>query len=419
MKISLPLKLGIFVVVFFAIIIAACLLRIPLKTQWHLSQFRSGDIKRCSAGIQGFLSLGEKGKRRLQELVNDELRMGDSKRSLTLLKAFDSTDEEGAEFLGTVLDGGPSAIDLFIECMVNIGNSNHILQTKPMHKAVELNCSNTIQLLSRHGIPLDQKKKYHVGFWDGFDKNGNPAGGKIIENFTPLEAAICYRKTNAAKALIESGADVNARPGGEKTPLQMASEAGMTPIMKLLIERGAKIDSKALFLAISNEHTEFAKFLINNGADVNSTNRFGQTVLHKASLRGMDKIIRLLINKGADINARNRWNNNALFYATRGGEKNTVVYLISKGAEINTDAKISALHDAVLNKYTEIAEILIKHGADINALAFYNPNKGTYYKEGKTPLDLALEKKHEDCVILLRAHGGKTGRELRKEAGKK
>ena len=62
---------------------------------------------------------------------------------------------------------------------------------------------------------------------------------------------------------------------------------------------------------------------------------------------------------------------------------------------------------AILIGRTEIANLLITNGADVNVK---NIN-------GRTPLDLANEWKQKQTADLLRKHGGKTGEEL-KAAGK-
>ncbi len=73
------------------------------------------------------------------------------------------------------------------------------------------------------------------------------------------------------------------------------------------------------------------KAFIQEGIDVN-TNVHGCTPLHCAARYGHKEVAELLITKGADINAKDDGGKTALSYAVEGG-------------------------------YTEIAEILRKHGA--------------------------------------------------------
>ena len=64
------------------------------------------------------------------------------------------------------------------------------------------------------------------------------------------------------------------------------------------------------------------------------------------------------------------------------------------------------LHAAVDQGHTQVAELLITRGANVNARM-----KGGGY----TVLDLAYLKDHTGLADLLRKHGGKTGEELKAE----
>ena len=76
--------------------------------------------------------------------------------------------------------------------------------------------------------------------------------------------------------------------------------------------------------------------------------------------------------------------------------------------DVNVDARDEVyegtpLHFAAFKGRKEVAELLINEGADVNAKN----------QADATPLDLAIEKKRDETVSLLRKHGGKTGSELK------
>src|SRR5690242_7277516 len=79
---------------------------------------------------------------------------------------------------------------------------------------------------------------------------------------TPLMYAAREGHIDAAKALIDAGADVNAADKNVITPL---------------------------FMAISNNHIEMARFLIDRGANINAVDWYGRTPLFAAiEMRNVD-----------------------------------------------------------------------------------------------------------------------------------
>jgi ankyrin repeat protein len=85
---------------------------------------------------------------------------------------------------------------------------------------------------------------------------------------------------------IDHGADVNSpNPYQVYTPLHYAAMYGCVASAKLLLARGAKVDSRAkdgatpLHLALSSQHEEVAAFLLENGADPNALDNSGRAPL--------------------------------------------------------------------------------------------------------------------------------------------
>lgn len=69
--------------------------------------------------------------------------------------------------------------------------------------------------------------------------------------------------------------------------------------------------------AASNGHIEAARYLLQRGADVNQ--RYGlplRCALHDAALHGQLPMVRFLVESGADINLRNKHGRTALYYAS-------------------------------------------------------------------------------------------------------
>ena len=95
----------------------------------------------------------------------------------------------------------------------------------------------------------------------------------------------------------------------EKTPLHYACENGNMQLVEALVDRGAdvnardEIQSTPLHEASFNGHTDVALYLVGLGADVNARTTSQSTPLHYASFVGHTEVAIALVNMGADVNA--------------------------------------------------------------------------------------------------------------------
>jgi ankyrin repeat protein len=97
-----------------------------------------------------------------------------------------------------------------------------------------------------------------------------------------LFAAAESGDTNAVRAAIEAGADVNARDGNGLTPLMFAAK-GERPN-----ERSPEV----------TDHPEVVRLLLEHGADVNATTDDGFHALFWAARYGHGEVVKVLIEKG-------------------------------------------------------------------------------------------------------------------------
>jgi hypothetical protein len=89
----------------------------------------------------------------------------------------------------------------------------------PLIRAARAGDTKSIETLLRHGA------------------DPNLPGG--VNGWTPLMHAIHKNRAATIQALLDGGADVNARSFAGETALMMAAGYGYTPIVELLLDRGA------------------------------------------------------------------------------------------------------------------------------------------------------------------------------------
>jgi len=87
------------------------------------------------------------------------------------------------------------------------------------------------------------------------------------------ERAVLAADHETVRALLHSGADVNARDRFGQTALMLAAHHGHAALVGLLIEHGADLNVRAkyglsaLMLSVIAGHTEIARQLVRAGAD--------------------------------------------------------------------------------------------------------------------------------------------------------
>ena len=121
---------------------------------------------------------------------------------------------------------------------------------------------------------------------------------------------------------------------------------------KIVIRSGEKVykrEIEMLFAVRTNNINELMN-LVEQGVDINwqDSRVEGMTALHEAAQKGNIEIVRYLLQNGADINSKNHNGLSPLHIAAYCGEKIIVDTLIAAGAEVNIQAKdnVTPLHAA-------------------------------------------------------------------------
>jgi len=135
--------------------------------------------------------------------------------------------------------------------------------------------------------------------------------------------------TDEIEKLLAANADVNATDAATKaTPLHAAAAKGNVSVIKLLIRRGAVVDSldrrgrTPLLVAASFGHLNATRALVLAGADARYVDPSGETPLCK--LMSDDIVITTLLLRGSMMNA-----------AASGDASTLVLLLVAAGSDVN------------------------------------------------------------------------------------
>ncbi|MGW5752896.1 ankyrin repeat domain-containing protein [Nocardia rhamnosiphila] len=155
---------------------------------------------------------------------------------------------------------------------------------------------------------------------------------------TPLVAATKNRATAAARALVEAGADVDAKDDLQDSAYLYAGAEGIDDILELTLTHGADLRSvnryggTALIPAAEHGHITTVRRLIEAGVEVDHINNSGWTALHEAIVYGdgssrYQQVVTALLAAGADPSIPDSAGRTALDNARRLGQSAIVQIL--------------------------------------------------------------------------------------------
>jgi ankyrin repeat protein len=180
-----------------------------------------------------------------------------------------------------------------------------------------------------------------------------------------LRSAVHDGDVPAVQALLDGGADVNAKDETGTTVLMLAALNADAGIMKLLLSKGADVSAQnksgasALLWALPDE--DKVKLLLDHGAKFPDG-----AVFAAAAISGGSRTLKLLADKGANLRV-SKAGFTPLMAATRGGDLDTFRLLIAQGADVGARTKsgYTALYGAASwPESAAIVSLLLDKGAD-------------------------------------------------------
>jgi len=306
-----------------------------------------------------------------------------------------ATDPFGPRPLHTAVQSArdPAAITALLDAGAALHGRNED-DHAPLHHAAAKGTPAIVRTLLAAGAQVDMRAS-------GFSVD-------VGWDWTPLHlAARSNPDEEVVRALLEAGADANARGYYGQTPLTLAARNANPAVATLLLEAGADVNARewmgrtALHAAASsNENLAVIDLLLEAGADVQAVGSYaeeyrriyspldGVTPLHEAAASNRNPaVVTALVLAGAEVDT-GRPRDAAAVPIEHAGTFLTEIAI----ANITDPGQESPLHLAALgNRNPAIIETLVALGADLESRG----------RDGRTALHMAARSNPHAFLALL------------------
>jgi len=156
-----------------------------------------------------------------------------------------------------------------------------------------------------------------------------------------LDLAILSENTDMLRLLLNLGLAAQTPNERGFYPIHTACQQGNFEAVELLLRSGADLESiesdgqyTPLSLSIRMHHSDLARYLIANGADIHHRRNHNLTPLHEAACSGDLELCRLLLDLGVDIDAFSLYESTPLYYAICSDQYEISQLLLEYGAKV-------------------------------------------------------------------------------------
>jgi uncharacterized protein len=197
----------------------------------------------------------------------------------------------------------------------------------------------------------------------------------LASTYDDLAAAVRAGDKAQVTALLDAGASPTEKGTEKQSPvLVIAVVLKNQDMVRLLLARGADPDARhatyfnatALMIAVNNRDAGMTRLLLDAGANVNLTDKSGDTALNWITFWGDEAIAEMLLARKPDATISGH--GNALQVALRRGHQKLVErYVDYLGVRRPVQAQDRALFEAVAGRDDAKLHAALADGADVNA----------------------------------------------------
>ena len=249
--------------------------------------------------------------------------------------------------------------------------------------ALKMANDEAFQLLREFGADLSQTFQ---------DKNGKVCSSisrDEVGNTLLHQAVLQNDVTDVTLCLEKNVFDLEAKNTEKATILHCAAKTGNIEVVSLLLKKEAKLEARdkhgetPLFTAIRHQNEQVVEHLITSGANLEARNDRQETVLHLTVPWGNTKILQLLLKRNPNLlEAKDQDAMTPLFTALRYRQEEVAEQLIKYGADLEArnNNQETLLYCASREGYIKIVQLLLERKISLEARDAF----------GKTPLITAI-----------------------------
>lgn len=263
-------------------------------------------------------------------------RVGDLESTRLLLAAGANVNDTSPDGMNTVVLASRSSHEKLAQLLVESGADPNAAGAgyTALHAAVLMSQPDLVKTLLAHGANPNARLTRGTPVRRGGEDLVLP---NDVIGATPFMLAAKFADVPIMKLLAAAGADPKIPMKNGTTPLMAASGFGWAGGstrrgIDLFANFGTAVDPQE-----EQSTIEAVKVLLGMGINVNSADPEGNTALFGAVSRGMNRVVQFLADNGADVNATNKRGQTPLKLTAPGrtgiGLKSTADLLISLGAK--------------------------------------------------------------------------------------